>query len=108
MERKSKRKATNFEFSEPKRIKNESYIIVNLELIVCEKIKENEELKKLVNKLEKKIKRIEKFNEQLRIKNTKLEEELLDEKEKDKELEICQELNNLNVKPSNKFIDYIN
>tara|TARA_Y100000591_G_C21568502_1_gene562197 strand:- start:389 stop:715 length:327 start_codon:yes stop_codon:yes gene_type:complete len=108
MERKSKRKATNFEFSEPKRIKNESYIIVNLELIVCEKIRENEELKKLVNKLEKKIKRVEKFNEQLRIKNTKLEEELLDEREKEKELEICQELNNLNVKPSNKFIDYIN
>lgn len=110
MERKSKRKATNFEFSEPKRIKNDSYIIVNLELIICEKIKENEELKNLVNKLEKKIKRVEKFNEQLRIKNTKLEEELLDEKEKekDKELEICQELNNLNVKPGNKFIDYIN
>ena len=75
---------------------------------MCEKIRENEELKKLVNKIEKKIKRVEKFNEQLRNKNTKLEQELLDEKEKEKELEICQELNNLNVKPSNKFIDYIN
>lgn len=104
MERKSKRKATNFEYIPPKRAKNESYIIVNLELIVCEKIKENEELKKLVNKLEKKIKRVEKFNEQLRIKNSKLEDELLEKKE----TEICKELNNLNVKTINNFMDYIN
>jgi hypothetical protein len=104
MERKSKRKATNFECSPPKRIKNESYIIVNLELLVCEKIKENNDLKNLVVKLEKKIKRLEKFNEQLRIKNSKLEEELLEKKE----TEICKELNNLNVKPINNFMDYIN
>ena len=104
MERKSKRKATNFECSSPKRIKNESYIIVNLELLVCEKIKEINDLKNLVRKMEKKINRVEKFNEQLRNKNSNLEKELLDKYDK----EICKELNNLNVKTSDTFMNYIN
>jgi hypothetical protein len=103
MERKSKRKATNFDCSQPKRIKNESYIIVNLELLVCEKLKENNDLKNLVRKMEKKIIRVERFNEQLRNKNSNLEKELLDKCEK----EICNELNNLNVK-TNTFMNYIN
>ena len=104
VERKSKRKATNFECSSPKRIKNESYIIVNLELLVCEKIKEINDLKNLVRKMEKKINRVEKFNEQLRNKNSNLEKELLDKYDK----EICKELNNLNVKTSDTFMNYIN
>ena len=104
MERKSKRKATNFECSSPKRIKNESYIIVNLELLLCEKIKEINDLKNLVRKMEKKINRVEKFNEQLRNKNSNLEKELLDKYDK----EICKELNNLNVKTSDTFMNYIN
>tara|TARA_B100001093_G_C26823119_1_gene1012785 strand:+ start:523 stop:837 length:315 start_codon:yes stop_codon:yes gene_type:complete len=104
MERKSKRKATNFECSSPKRIKNESYIIVNLELLVCEKIKEINDLKNLVRKMEKKINRVDKYNEELRNKNSNLEKELLDKYDK----EICNELNNLNVKTSDTFMNYIN
>ena len=111
MERKSKRKATNFEYIEPKRIKNDNYIIINLELLVCEKIRENtklnilvQQLENTVQKLEKKVQRVEKFNEQLRIKNSKLEKELLEKKE----MEICEKLNNLNVKSISKFMDYIN
>lgn len=104
MERNSKRKATNFECSSPKRIKNESYVIINLELLVCEKIKEINDLKNLVRKMEKKINRVEKYNEQLRNKNSNLEKELLDKYDK----EICNELNNLNVKTSDTFMNYIN
>ena len=107
MERKSKRKATNFECSSPKRIKNESYVIVNLELLVCEKIKEINDLKNLVRKMEKKINRVEKYNEQLRNKNSNLEKELLDKYE-EREKEICNELNNLNVKTNDTFMNYIN
>ena len=57
--------------------------------------------------MEKKINRVEKYNEQLRNKNSNLEKELLDKYE-EREKEICNELNNLNVKTNDTFMNYIN
>ena len=59
------------------------------ETLICE----NFELVKKLNLIEKKIVRIEKFNEELRNKNTKLEKEI----ELFKENEICNTFNSISL-----------
>ena len=68
----------------------------NKELILNQNFLENK-----VNKLEKRIMRIEKFNQELRDKNLRLDEELQNKKEQ----EICENLSNISILPTYSYIN---
>ena len=108
MERPRKRKAS---FSTPnatKRYKDEFSYILNIKILLLQKTIDNEKMTKQIITLEKKMKKLEKYNNDLRPKNLKLENELLEIKDQEKNI-ICEKLENLEVGKSTDYtFSYIN
>ena len=105
MERVRKRKSIFSSSDNQKKQKNDSSLIINLQLLLLHKSKENEKLNISIKSLERKIKKIEKYNDDLRTKNSKLENELLEQDNN----KICEKIDELEVGKSKDYtFSYIN
>jgi hypothetical protein len=108
MERPRKRKASFSTSNATKRYKDDFSYILNIKILLLQKTIDNEKLTKQIITLEKKMKKVEKYNDDLRTKNLKLENELLEIKDQEKNI-ICEKLENLEVgKATDYTFSYIN